>query len=207
MTRRQRAERSILLGLCAAVLTMICADGTQTSLAQRLLRLQIVAHSDAPQDQELKYQVRDTVAALAEQLTAECGDAQSAQAALEAALPQIEEAARLTVYRNARVTPVRAELGTVYYPTRDYGSFRLPAGEYTALRIVLGEGQGHNWWCVAYPALCTAAAGETLEQTALDAGLVRYQLRFITTDGETVRIGFWLVDAVGRFGGFLQKFR
>lgn len=207
MTRLQRAQKSILLGLCAAIFTLICADGVQEDLAGKLTRLQIVANSDCEEDQVLKIQVRDTVAAMAQSLTASCTNAGEAQEALEAALTQIEDAAQRTVYRHSRVTPVKAQLENVYYPTRDYGSFRLPAGEYTALRIILGAGEGQNWWCVAYPSLCTAAAGAQLEREALKAGLDRYQLRLITADGETVRIGFWLVDTVGRIRRLLQDFR
>ena len=207
MTRIQRLEKSILLGLCAALLAGFCAENVQHTLAEQLTRLQIIAHSDTPEDQALKLQVRDTVAAMAENLTAECRDAQTAQRILTASLAQIEDAARLTVYQNSRVTPVKAMLAPVYYPTRDYGSFRLPAGEYMALRVVLGEGKGQNWWCVAYPALCSAAAKTELEEKGRSAGMEEWTLRLITDDGTAISLRFWLVDAVGRFCRLLQDFR
>ena len=60
--------------------------------------------------------------------------------------------------------PVRVSLGAEHYPTRDYGTFALPAGVYTSLRVTLGAGEGHNWWCVIFPPLCAQAAGLS-EQT------------------------------------------
>ena len=60
--------------------------------------------------------------------------------------------------------PVQVSLGTEHYPTRDYGAFALPAGVYTSLRVTLGAGEGHNWWCVIFPPLCAQAAGLS-EQT------------------------------------------
>ena len=197
MTKLERLEKSLLLGLCAAIFAAACADGTQNALAQKLTRIQIVANSDSDEDQRLKLQVRDTVAKLAQSLTQDCGSADEAQAVLRAALPQLRDTAQACVYAAGRVTPVQASVEQVWYPTREYGSFRLPAGEYTALRVVLGEGEGHNWWCVAYPSLCTAAAQEEFEDTARRAGLKDSELELIRGT-QKVQLRFWVVDALQR---------
>ena len=77
-----------------------------------------------------------------------------------------------------------------HYPTRDYGSFALPAGSYPSLRVILGSGQGHNWWCVVFPPLCTA---ETLENAAMEA-LSDDDVRLITADGTDVVIKFRVLE-------------
>ena len=74
------------------------------------------------------------------------------------------------------------KLAEEYYPTRDYATFSLPAGEYLGLRVTIGEGAGHNWWCVVFPPLCNeAAAGETVEPAAKNIA-PRYALRFKTAE-------------------------
>ena len=82
-------------------------------------------------------------------------------------------------------------LGPELFPTRDYETFSLPAGRYTALRVTIGEGQGHNWWCVVYPALCLSASAGELEAAAQAAGL---------SDGEIALI-------TGESGGYELKFK
>ena len=76
-----------------------------------------------------------------------------------------------------------AELRPTVFPTREYEDFTLPAGEYLALRVVLGEGEGHNWWCVVFPPLC-AETTSSLSQTAMAAGLTEEEVALITeSDG------------------------
>ena len=78
---------------------------------------------------------------------------------------------------------VRAELTETWFPTKEYEDFALPAGEYTALRVVIGEGAGQNWWCVAFPPLCLGAASETVEEAAQAGRFTDDQAALMT--GET----------------------
>ncbi len=182
-----------LSALCLAVslgCAMLGGHLLGQSVAGKITRLQIVAHSDSEADQALKLAVRDRVLAVTARVTADCADAAEAEERLAQALPEIEAAAQETVYAGGRVYPARVSLGEAAYPFRDYGSFALPAGDYTALRVVLGDGLGHNWWCVAFPSLCEPAV--RVDERARAAGFTEREIAFIRSDGAEAR--FFLLD-------------
>lgn len=178
-------EISLLFALCAALLTGLWAQGRQRRLSSELVRLHVVANSDDETDQAAKLRVRDAVlAALAPELS-DIKDPAEAEAVIKKALPQLQIAARESLQKSGKFYPASAELRYERFPTRQYSGFSLPAGNYVALRVTLGEGQGHNWWCVVFPPLCTAAATDETAFSALpadDARLIRsdegYEIRF-----------------------------
>ena len=158
---------------------------TQHRLAEKTIRLHVVANSDSAEDQAQKLQVRDAVLEKVAQITETCSDAASAKREIALHIDEIREAAQKeTVY------DVQVRLGTEQFETRYYDTFTLPAGEYPALRVNLGKAQGHNWWCVVFPSLCTAATSDALERTAavggfdsgetelIEGGEEAYELRF-----------------------------
>lgn len=163
-------ELALLLALAATAVWGAWSLDRQEDLSGRLIRLHVIANSDDAADQELKLQVRDRVLQEAEAVLAGAGSREEAEKALTAALPRLEDAAAREIAAQGAVFGVTASLERTAFPTRDYGTFALPAGEYTALRIVIGEGRGRNWWCVVFPPLCTAAATD-LEETAVSFGL------------------------------------
>ncbi|MBC7104576.1 MAG: stage II sporulation protein R [Firmicutes bacterium] len=119
-----------------------------------LIRIQVLAHSDAPEDQALKYRVRDAlVAELAPGLRNARG-MDEARAAVAAALPRLQEVAGAEVAAAGRPYGVQVAYGNFEFPTRAYGNLVLPAGSYEALRVTLGAGHGANWWCIVFPPLC-----------------------------------------------------
>ena len=146
-TKLKNWEIAALTALCVFFLSGLWAGSAQQELAGGLVRLHVIANSDADADQAQKLQVRDRVLALLSPLLAEC---RSRDEAVDIIL---KHRAELEAFGDVA-------LGTEYYPTRDYGGFSLPAGEYVSLRIVLGEGAGRNWWCVVFPPLCTEALAE-----------------------------------------------
>ena len=158
---------------------------TQHRLAEKTIRLHVVANSDSAEDQAQKLQVRDAVLEKVAQITETCSDAASAKREIALYIDEIREAAQKeTAY------DVQVRLGTEQFETRYYDTFTLPAGEYPALRVNLGKAQGHNWWCVVFPSLCTAATSDALERTAavggfdsgetelIEGGEEAYELRF-----------------------------
>ncbi|MEA4822974.1 MAG: stage II sporulation protein R [Clostridiaceae bacterium] len=185
---------TLVLSILCAALALACAlayDLTlEYSIASKVTRLQIIAHSDTDADQSLKLAVRDRVLEIATRVTQGCAESEDARARLRAALPEIERAASETVYASGRAYTVHASLGEVAYPFRDYGTFALPEGDYTALRVILGDGAGHNWWCVAFPALCEPAAN--IHTAAAAAGLSSREIAFIRSDGAKGR--FFLLE-------------
>lgn len=126
------------------------------------VRLHIIANSDSAADQQNKLLVRDALLAEFSPLLGNL-QPQQAQTALGFLLGNIEQTARTTLRAAGDLHPVRAEVVRMYFDTRTYeDGVTLPAGEYTALRVIIGDGAGRNWWCVMYPPLCipVASAGE-----------------------------------------------
>lgn len=183
MKRAARWEWALLIALLVSFAWGTWADRTQQQLSDKVLRLHVLANSDSEEDQALKRKVRDSVLETASAILADCPDRETAEQRLSAALPEIEDAARARIAAEGGKQTVTAELRPTVFPTREYEDFTLPAGEYLALRVVLGEGEGHNWWCVVFPPLC-AETTSSLSQTAMAAGLTEEEVALITeSDG------------------------
>ncbi len=119
-----------------------------------ILRLHIVAAGDSAYDQETKLIVRDAVLEAFGPRLEDAEDGEAMRGILRDHLAQIEDIARGAARENGYFGEVRASLGNYAFPERTYAKERVPAGQYDALRIVLGGGGGANWWCVMYPPLC-----------------------------------------------------
>lgn len=119
-----------------------------------VLRLHVVANSDSIYDQAVKMKVRDSILELMKTRFAEVDDATEARRIAQINLPDIEKVSAQTLADSGQHYPVEASLGDFNFPTRFYGSQVFPPGEYTAVRVVLGNGAGRNWWCVLFPPLC-----------------------------------------------------
>ncbi len=146
-------ELSALIALCITLCLALWAQGRQDAVESRLLRLRVVAASDAPEEQAIKLRVRDAVLACAAPKLAGVTDAKEAESILAAEAGAIRAAAEGA----AEGREVRVEFCDERIPTREYGGFSLPAGRYRAMRVTLGEGQGHNWWCIVFPPVCLSA--------------------------------------------------
>jgi stage II sporulation protein R len=149
------------LSLCSAAMDA----GAAAALPEKLLRLRVVAASDAPEDQARKLLVRDEVVGFLAPLLEECRDLREAAAITEASLPELVRRAETRLRAAGGTDTVTARLGPEQCPLRNYGSFSLPAGTYESLTLTLGEGEGRNWWCVVFPPLCLSAAGEEGEDS------------------------------------------
>ncbi|MGN0642642.1 MAG: stage II sporulation protein R [Huintestinicola sp.] len=146
--------------LCAVMLIalflggIISAAQTGEHIENSLVRLHILAESDSEEDQALKLKVRDAVLADSEEIFKPYSTKEEAERELAASLDKITATARKTLDENGCSLPVKAEITEMDIDRREYDSFTVPAGRYTALRITIGSGSGHNWWCVMYPPLC-----------------------------------------------------
>lgn len=175
---RKRTRILALLG--AVVLTLsLCTllQVQQQRMASKLLRLHVVANSDSGQDQAIKLCVRDAVLRAAKQLT---GSAPDPVQAVAQGLEQIEAAANDALRQQGRDETAAVSLRRELFPTRTYETFSLPAGVYPSLRVTIGQGQGHNWWCVIFPALCVAATSEELAQAAAAGGFSAAEIGLMT---------------------------
>lgn len=186
-------EIALLVGLAAFLASGGLALRAQTQLAERVVRLHVLANSDGEEDQELKLLVRDRVLARATELLTQAGNRAEAESLLRRELPELEALAARELRANGCDYPVTAELTDTEFPTREYDGFTLPAGEYLALRVVIGEGAGRNWWCVVFPPLCTAASAE-VPAAALAAGLTEDQVGLITEEDRGYVLKFKAVE-------------
>lgn len=165
----KRWELCLMAGLLCAIAAGAWLEGEQTALADRVIRLHVIANSDSPADQALKLAVRDRILERAETFYPAGADREQAEASLREHLGELAAAGQAEAERQGYTGTVTASLTRCWFPTKSYEGFALPAGEYTALRVVIGEGKGQNWWCVAFPPLCLGAASESVEQ-AVSAG-------------------------------------
>ena len=202
MKRAARWEWALLIAILISFAWGTWADRTQQQLSDKVLRLHVLANSDSEADQALKRKVRDSVLETASAILADCPDRETAEQRLSAALPEIEDAARARIAAEGGKQTVTAELRPTVFPTREYEDFTLPAGEYLALRVVLGEGEGHNWWCVVFPPLC-AETTSSLSQTAMAAGLTEEEVALIT-ESDGYQLKFKAVELWGRLKAYFS---
>ncbi len=180
----RRIELTLALVLAFLFTYAAAVSQQQNELAGGLLRLHVVANSDSPHDQQIKLQVRDAVLEFCQPVLEGARDRAEVQERLEGQMQALANHAQQTLWDAGEDRSVTVRLAEEYYPTRDYPSFSLPAGNYLGLRVTIGEGVGHNWWCVVFPPLCKeAAAGETLDtQTPEEELKPQYSFRFKTAE-------------------------
>ena len=168
---------ALALILAGMAVTLPFFDSCE-ELSEDVLRVHIRANSDSAADQCLKLQVRDRVLRECSRYYVGCADKQEALAVTHEHLDEIERAAADEIRSSGFGYPVSAEVGEMYFSTRYYDDFTMPAGRYDALRLTIGAGEGQNWWCVMYPSLCVGAACEDAMRSGLDDG--EYQV--VTAD-------------------------
>lgn len=178
-------KRTLLLGFTLIVL-MMSWEGQLTSanvldngpIPQESIRLRIIANSDSVQDQWLKREVRDALIAQMETWADDIKSFEEAQEVVEANLPVLQEVVDKTIRERGFSYTAVVDFGQVPFPTKLYGSYVYPAGNYEALRVQIGEAKGQNWWCVLFPPLCfidmsngdaVAAAAEVSKEQTEDA--------------------------------------
>ena len=190
-----------ILYSCAAIifaLMMVTALPTEADaqIYEDTLRLHILAASDNQEDQELKLEIRDRVLKkYGQRLTAE-GDIDGAIEGTRRCLSDIEADVEIWLRELGSGYDARVELSKEWYDTRDYGDFSLPAGIYYSLRIIIGEGEGQNWWCIMYPPLCLDIATESAPR---DDGLISYtkeEVKLVTGGKYTVK--FKLLEIISK---------
>lgn len=151
---------AMLIGFAVTlILTSVSSFAeSRRTLEDSVFRLHILANSDSEADQTLKLKVRDAVLAEVPELFGECQSKSEAEAAAAQNMPQILETAKCTLSENGCEYGVSAEICEMYFDDRTYGDIVMPSGNYSALRITIGDAKGKNWWCVMFPSLCLPAA-------------------------------------------------
>lgn len=166
---KSRLIVSVAIGLAVASFLGIMVPFSQKceNIRENVFRLHILANSDSEEDQALKLVVRDGILDLAEEMFKDSVDkAEAIESAKENTLKIKQEAERVLAEKGYD-QKVEISVGKAWFNTREYDDFTLPAGEYDALKVVIGEGEGKNWWCVMFPAVCIPAATAEIDD-ALD---------------------------------------
>lgn len=171
----------------------------EAEIYDNVLRLHILANSDSEEDQALKLKVRDAILKRGEGLFDSCQNREEAAARVRENEEMLLETAKHVIAEEGYDYPVRIELGEEEYPTRTYGSICFPSGNYLSLRILIGSGEGENWWCVLFPPICASAA--TKNSSEADAfiavGLTGEQYRIITeTEKPTYQVRFKILETI-----------
>lgn len=177
-------RKLILLGGILAVMVTVTfglhtietkaeSDPLQPAIAEKILRFHVLANSDEEADQRLKLKVRDAIGAYLEPQLAHADSMEDTRRIVNSNMEGILEIAKDTISEQGYDYEVDAELTRTDFPEKTYGEYTFPAGEYEALEVTIGEGAGHNWWCVLYPNMCfrgsvyeviDTEAGEALQE-------------------------------------------
>ncbi len=176
-------ESLLLIGL---IFTMLLSSVNRTietgnEIRSETLRLHIIANSDSKEDQDLKLKVRDAILDSTGELFAEVSGKTEAVAAAEYSANDIKSIAENVIASEGFDYSVQVEVTEMWFETRSYEGFSLPAGDYDAVRIIIGKGEGKNWWCVMYPALCVPGAEKAIEKYEDNIDFISgngYEIRF-----------------------------
>lgn len=194
----------VSIALVVGVLYLASVVMDHKELGESVIRLHVVANSDSQADQAVKLKVRDAVLAQMEQVLAGAEDRAQAEDALRDATETLEAAANQVLEGEGVSDRATVTLTEEEFPTREYDTFSLPAGVYDSLRVTIGNGQGKNWWCVVFPALCVPTAAEDVEDVAVSAGFSESLSGSITGESR-YQVRFFLLDWLGRAENFFHK--
>ena len=187
------------VSICLAVAVLIWAGGLicdRKTLNEELIRLHVVANSDSEEDQAIKMRVRDAVVESLKETMSDIADVEEAKTYIRENLPKIQSVANQVLSSAGVEADAVVTLGKEVFDTRHYDTFSLPAGVYESLRIIIGEGQGHNWWCVVFPSLCIPATSAGFEEVAAGAGFDE-DLTAALEEESGYEIRFFLLDKLG----------
>ena len=183
------------------VLFQVFPSSEELDIYENTVRLHVLANSDSEQDQALKLLVRDALLNTVNDLNAT--GKQDAVEKIEKQKENLEKISKTVIVNNGKDYDVKIEIGKEMYPTKHYEDFSLPAGEYTSVRVVIGNGEGQNWWCVLYPPLCTGSAIKYDEEACVQAGLTKNQYDLITSnENGKYKIKFRFLELASEVFGF-----
>lgn len=192
-TKEEILTISMLLGTAAAIIISSFAAFSRRcdEFPEKLFRMHILANSDSGEDQALKYALRDYLSSDMQYVFEGCQSAEQAKNAAKEHLPELTRSAQQFIYDSGFDYPVTASVERVFFTTRRYGSLVVPAGEYDALRILIGEGEGQNWWCVMFPPLCLGAVEEYMtkdEELVLFKGGIKSRINGTLSEENSVKV-------------------
>ena len=170
---------SCILILLSLVIIAALPTENDLEIYSDTLRLHILAASDTAEDQNLKLALRDGILSEYGERLSDFESVEGAKSELTLLLSDIESYSQSFIEARGFDYPVKATISEEWYETRDYGEFSLPCGYYSSLRVIIGEGEGENWWCVLYPPLCLDMSKSNLYSESEEALIMgKYKLKF-----------------------------
>ena len=194
-------KRTILYIVCFVAVILSIVTGSQyrkhrllqEGIADKILRFHVLAASDSEADQALKLKVRDAVGSYMQVRLSGADSRQKSEEIVTECMEEIISVAENVVEREGYDYTVTASLAEVDFPVKKYGSYTFPAGTYEALEVIIGAGEGHNWWCVMYPNMCfSGSVYEVVEEdadAALREVLTKEEYKEVFSSGE-VKVDF-----------------
>lgn len=209
MSRKIIIQAALLIGIVVSVFCEgICAFAeSKKCITEDVFRLHVIANSDSDEDQALKLRIRNAVLESGADIFGDANSAAEAKKLSEENLRLFEAAAAAEIAAAGYDYPVSCEVGTVHFDKRIYGSAELPEGDYSALRVIIGEGKGKNWWCVMFPALCLPAVTNTDEVLSLAAenGVITAEELELIQDPENYEVKFYFAELWEKLRSRMKK--
>lgn len=187
MSFSKKIKISICVSMIVAIIFSICSFAkTSQEIRSDVLRLHVIANSDSSVDQNLKIRLRDFLLEEGKSIFNGSVNVENAVKKIEPQIPTLEKSAKEFIQASGFDYDVKISLSREYFTTRTYETVTLPAGRYLALRVVIGAGEGHNWWCVMFPPMCVPAADKkdeienvfTEDEIKLVESSPKYEIRF-----------------------------
>lgn len=187
MKKTQMIEISVAIGLVFSIIFSVIGFGADCrDIRNNVIRLHILANSDSEEDQTVKLLVRDALLSCGSELFGGTVSVDNASGYLASEKDKLIIKANEVLAENGFDYKADMFLTEEYFTTREYEDFTLPAGEYLALKVILGKGEGHNWWCVMFPPLCLPAATKRTDTefilgkdgAEIISSPVKYEMRF-----------------------------
>ena len=183
----------------AAFLVMMNGAKNDSEIYGKTLRFHVLANSDSEEDQKMKLAVKDAVILRISDGLNLCATKEEAENFILENQSEIEATAKAVIAQYGAEYAVNLTLTKEYYPRRTYGEVTLPAGEYDSVRILIGDAEGQNWWCVLFPQVCTDTATPAVERLS-QAGFTSAQIRLLTDEEKPeYEVKFKLLELFSRF--------
>ena len=197
---------AVVLGLCfTLVIQALALEKDVDEVKDSLLRLHIIANSDSEEDQALKIKVRDRLLSEGKLYLGGANDKDGAMLLAKENLGALKSAAEDELKSNGCDLPVTAEVTRSEFSTRIYDGITLPAGEYDALRVTIGRGEGKNWWCVMFPPMCVSAGCEVQSDEEALCGSLSEESAGLVSGGEKYKVKFKAAEIYESVRGAISR--
>ena len=198
---KERRDKIFLIAVIIAFI-LYCAfavsyfAAVSGEIRESVVRLHILADSNSQIDQQVKLKVRDALLEKNTELLSSKVTPENAKEYFEKSKSELEKCANEVLKDNGFNYTAKITLGKEYYTTRVYENLTFPAGTYTSVKVVLGSGEGENWWCVMFPPLCVPAATggiTTDDEVELEEYLDEDGKKIVSSKGK-FKVGFKVVE-------------